>query len=85
MKRLASCLLRRRARDSYPMHMVLVEMAGNVMGPIALLRSRWRVWKLGRSRRFVAAGAAAGTGVNDQESPVEPDPANSEAVGAVRA
>jgi len=40
---------RLRHRSTYPLSLVALEIWGNLLGPIGLLRSRLRVWRLGRS------------------------------------
>jgi glycosyltransferase involved in cell wall biosynthesis len=47
---------RMRHRTTYPFSLVVVEMLGNLVGPIALLRSRFRVWRWGRSGVRVEVG-----------------------------
>jgi O-antigen biosynthesis protein len=44
---------RLRGKSTYPIGLTLVEIAGNLMGPIALLRSRQQVKRLGRSAPYV--------------------------------
>ncbi len=50
VKRLILWALR---RDDYPLHLILLEMWGNLIGPIVLWRSRWRVWRQGRSQPYL--------------------------------
>lgn len=46
---------RMRHRSTYPLSLVVVEMLGNLVGPIALVRSQWRVRRRGRSAPPVEA------------------------------
>ena len=46
----------RLKRPAYPLHLTMLEIAGNLMGPIALFRSRRRVVREGRSGDAVSGG-----------------------------
>jgi hypothetical protein len=39
-------------RSDYPLHLIILEIAGTIAGPSAWLRSRMRVRRLGRSRPY---------------------------------
>ncbi|MCP4415322.1 MAG: glycosyltransferase, partial [Chloroflexi bacterium] len=51
VKRLILWALR---RDDYPLHLILLEIWGNLIGPIVLWRSRWRVRRQGNSQQYVS-------------------------------
>ncbi|MCU7550628.1 hypothetical protein OCK74_16030, partial [Chitinophagaceae bacterium LB-8] len=40
-------------RSNFPISMILLEIAGNILGPWAFYSSLWRVKKLGRSARYI--------------------------------
>ena len=49
-KRLIQRLL---GRGDYPLKLILIEFMGNLTGPFALLKSRWRVKREGQSRPYI--------------------------------
>jgi GT2 family glycosyltransferase len=50
LRRIRACL---RRRSNYPLSLVMLEIAGNLVGPLALWRSRRRVQREGRSAPYV--------------------------------
>ncbi|GAB4192423.1 MAG: hypothetical protein OHK0022_06620 [Roseiflexaceae bacterium] len=46
-----------RGKNDYPLALTLMEIGGNLAGPWALLHSRWRVWRMGRSTPYTAPQA----------------------------
>jgi len=46
---------RLRRKSIYPLSLIIIEMLGNLAGPLALWRSRWRVKCQGRSGPYVPA------------------------------
>jgi len=53
-------------KDGYPLSLIVLEMAGNLVGPIALIRSHLRLRQEGRSRPYVPVAQRTAP-------PVEPD------------
>jgi GT2 family glycosyltransferase len=64
-KRLVKWALR---RDDYPLTLILLEMWGNVLGPIVLWRSRQRVRRQGRSQRYVPRTGAVRYSANIEQN-----------------
>lgn len=50
--------LARLKKPAYPLHLIILEIAGNLLGPIALFRSRRRVLREGRSGDAVSGGTS---------------------------
>jgi len=48
---------RLRGRAEYPLGLVLLEVAGTLVGPVAWLRSRGRVRRLGRSASMISTAS----------------------------
>jgi GT2 family glycosyltransferase len=46
-------ILRILGRIDYPLSLILCEIMGNLAGPLAFLRSRWRVRRLGFSKPYI--------------------------------
>ncbi|HEU4325548.1 MAG TPA: glycosyltransferase [Roseiflexaceae bacterium] len=68
-----------RGKSDYPIALTLVEIAGNLAGPGALLRSRWRVWRLGRSAPYTAPQALPMT--MEETTPAVEPPLRERSVG----
>lgn len=64
---------RLRGKSIYPVHLILCEVLGSLVGPFSLLRSRYRVKRHGRSRQYVPpeqrAGATADSGLKSIREP----------------
>jgi O-antigen biosynthesis protein len=67
---------RMRHRSTYPLSLVAVEILGNLAGPSALVRSRWRVWRRGRSDPWVEVAPS----MADEPAPIAMDEADQLAV-----
>ena len=55
-------LQRLRGTSDYPLSMILLEVAGNLVGPWSLWRSRWRVKREGRSDLYIPISQRAISG-----------------------